>query len=276
MGVVVKTTVYMNTIRNKFWIKRNPFDYVNIISQFTFSGIIPTVSQWQGYQGMVMSSNENIFRVTGPLWGESTGSPVNYLHKGQWGGASVFFLRLNKQLNKQSRSLWVETPSYSLWRYSSGTYGTTTRAIKSKEHEVVISWEGLDHDKFLHVCRLKIKSPKLRLCSREVYNAYWNWAITCHSVDIPSMGLPYLHFEEGVLQDFVEIWLAAVRCGWPILWGNHCQLSVQLAFALFPEITCLWKGVPVPTWIIFFIYFRVGYLHRYFTYLKHAVWALIC
>ena len=32
------------------------------------------------------SSNDNFFRVTGPLWGESTGHP----HKGQWRGALIF------------------------------------------------------------------------------------------------------------------------------------------------------------------------------------------
>ena len=33
---------------------------------------------------MMTSSNGNIFRVTGPLWGEFTGHPVNSPHKDQW------------------------------------------------------------------------------------------------------------------------------------------------------------------------------------------------
>ena len=32
---------------------------------------------------MMTSSNGNIFRVTGPLCGEFTGTPVNSSHKGQ-------------------------------------------------------------------------------------------------------------------------------------------------------------------------------------------------
>ena len=42
----------------------------------------------------VVSPNGNIFRVTGPLWGESTGdrSPVDSPHKGQWRGALMFSL----------------------------------------------------------------------------------------------------------------------------------------------------------------------------------------
>ena len=48
---------------------------------------------------MMTSSNGNIFRVTGPLCGESTGhvrgihrSPVNSPHRGQWCGALMFSL----------------------------------------------------------------------------------------------------------------------------------------------------------------------------------------
>ena len=57
---------------------------------------------------MMTSSNGNIFRVTGPLWEESTG------HR----SFDVFFdLRLNKRLSKQRRRQWFETPSRSLWRH---------------------------------------------------------------------------------------------------------------------------------------------------------------
>ena len=42
---------------------------------------------------MMTSSNGNISRVTGPLWGESTGHlSVNSPHKGQWRGALMFSL----------------------------------------------------------------------------------------------------------------------------------------------------------------------------------------
>ena len=42
--------------------------------------------------GMMTSSNRNLFRATGPLWGEFTSprSPVNSPHKGQWRGALMF------------------------------------------------------------------------------------------------------------------------------------------------------------------------------------------
>ena len=44
-------------------------------------------------------------------------SRVNFLHKGQWRGAVMFFfyLRLNKRLSKQWWGWWFETPSRPLW-----------------------------------------------------------------------------------------------------------------------------------------------------------------
>ena len=64
------------------------------------------------------SSNENIFRVTGPLWGESTGHrwiPFTKTRNVElWRG---FYLCLNKRLSKKSRPWWFATPSRSLWRH---------------------------------------------------------------------------------------------------------------------------------------------------------------
>ena len=66
---------------------------------------------------MMASSNGNIFRVTGPLWGEFTGSqkPVTRIF-------DVFFdMRLNERLSKQSWGWWFETPSRSLCHYNVST-----------------------------------------------------------------------------------------------------------------------------------------------------------
>ena len=66
---------------------------------------------------MMTSSNENIFRVTCPLWGEYTGHrwvPSRRPVKRSFG---VFFdLRLNTHMSKQSRRRWFATPSQSIWR----------------------------------------------------------------------------------------------------------------------------------------------------------------
>ena len=44
-------------------------------------------------------------------------SPVSSSHKGQWRGALVFYLCLNKWFNKHSWGWWFETPSHPLWRH---------------------------------------------------------------------------------------------------------------------------------------------------------------
>ena len=43
-------------------------------------------------------------------------SPVNSPHRGQWRGAWVLYLHLDRRLSKQSRRWWFETPSRPLWR----------------------------------------------------------------------------------------------------------------------------------------------------------------
>ena len=53
----------------------------------------------------------NGFRVTGPLWGESTGFPS------QRASNAGFDVSLNKRLNKQTWRRWFETPSCPLLRH---------------------------------------------------------------------------------------------------------------------------------------------------------------
>ena len=69
------------------------------------------------------SSNENIFRVTGPICGEFTGPgkfpaqmPVT------WSFDVFFDLRPNKRLSKQPWGWCFETLSWSLWRQCNGVW----------------------------------------------------------------------------------------------------------------------------------------------------------
>ena len=72
----------------------------------------------QLYYHMMTSSNGNIFRGTGPLWGEFTGHLRIPLTKASDPGVDVFFnLRLNKQLSKQSWGWCFGTPSRPLRRH---------------------------------------------------------------------------------------------------------------------------------------------------------------
>ena len=71
---------------------------------------------------MMASSNWNLFRVTGPLCGNS---PVTGEFPSQravmWSFDVFFDLCLNKRLSKQSWGWWLETPSRSSWRHCNAT-----------------------------------------------------------------------------------------------------------------------------------------------------------
>ena len=65
-----------------------------------------------------MSSNGNIFRVTGPLHGEFTGHWWIPAQRPVTQSCHVFFdLCLNKYLSKYPRRWWFEMPSCSLWHH---------------------------------------------------------------------------------------------------------------------------------------------------------------
>ena len=66
---------------------------------------------------MMTASNGNVFRVTGPLSGEFTGPGEFPTQRPVTRSFDVFFhRRLNKQLSRQPRGWWFETPPWSLWR----------------------------------------------------------------------------------------------------------------------------------------------------------------
>ena len=70
---------------------------------------------------MMTSSNGNIFRVTGLLYGEFTGHRWIPHTKASDAELDVFFgLRLNQQLRKLWTRRWFATLSCSLWRYRNG------------------------------------------------------------------------------------------------------------------------------------------------------------
>ena len=76
---------------------------------------------------MMTSSNGNIFRVTGHLWGEFAGEfPAQ---RPATRSFDVFFdLHPNKRLSKQWWSWWFETPSFLSWRHCNGPNSYSVRA----------------------------------------------------------------------------------------------------------------------------------------------------
>ena len=62
------------------------------------------------------TNHDDIFRVTGPLCGEFTGTGEFPTQRPVTRSFDVFFdLCLNKRLSKQPWGWWFETPSWSLW-----------------------------------------------------------------------------------------------------------------------------------------------------------------
>ena len=90
---------------------------LHIFLSFVLPSIWANVSIWI----MMTSSNGNIFRVTGQLCWEFTGTPNPQppIPKGQWRGALMFSL-ICAWINgwvQQSSGWWFKTPSRPLWRH---------------------------------------------------------------------------------------------------------------------------------------------------------------
>ena len=98
--------------------KMFPFDDVIMWKTKSISSSPSAQMTLLHWRRMMTSSNENIFRVTGPLCGDFTGHRWIPLTKASDAEVDVFFgVRLNKLLSKQSRGGWFVTPSRSLWRH---------------------------------------------------------------------------------------------------------------------------------------------------------------
>ena len=118
--------------------------FLNILSNM----VVSAVPLFPGHHPhlMMMSSNGNIFRFTGPLWGEST------VHQWIMWSFDVFFdLHLNKWLSKQSGCWWFEMPWHSLGRHWNvvGTilYMYTSSIWKHTKwnHMAPVSWKSDVH-----------------------------------------------------------------------------------------------------------------------------------
>ena len=107
---------------------------------------------------MIMSSNGNIFRVTGHLCGEFTGPGEFPAQRAVTRRFDVFFdLRLNQLLSKPSWDWWFETLSCPLWRHYND-FPTIIRLRKRDVKHIIYS-----RDLFI-----KHKAPVLALPWRHI------------------------------------------------------------------------------------------------------------
>ena len=95
---------------------------LTLLSAWVLYSVLPSFCSWdKDKNGLMTSSNGNIFRVSGPLCGEFTGPGEFPTQRPVTRSFDVFFdLRLNKRLSKQPWGWWFETPSWSLWRHCYG------------------------------------------------------------------------------------------------------------------------------------------------------------
>ena len=124
-------TLLRYRVLSKLYVSLNFFKYCGYPGKWGYAtgvwGYIITLRwvtrSWQGPTDlrMMTSSNGNIFRVTGPLWGEFTGNRWIPLTKASdaelW---CSLCSGLEQRLSKPSRCLWFETPSRPLWRHCNG------------------------------------------------------------------------------------------------------------------------------------------------------------
>ena len=112
------------------------------------------------------SSNGDILRDNGPLWGESTGHRWIPLTKAS--DAGLWFFHWSKRLSKQSRRRWFETPSRLLWcdvfQWSCWRYQTTTTYVHV----------------LLNVSEMYSKPDYLRVCYLMPWWRRLPWQIPCH------------------------------------------------------------------------------------------------
>ena len=113
--ILIIISMIIKLIHDMLWIEKKWFNWLN-----WFHGICTYLQSNQCRMPacfMITSYDRIIFRVTGPLWGESTDHRWIPHAKASDTGLIFFFnLRLNKRLSKQSSDCrWFETPSCSLW-----------------------------------------------------------------------------------------------------------------------------------------------------------------
>ena len=135
-----------------------------------FSGVL-SWEVWNMFEDMMTSSNGNIFRVSGPLWGNHR-SPVDFPHKGQWRGALMFSLICDWVHNQDAGDLGRHRAHYdvTVMKYLALSFGMVVlKFIHSGAswsrvlsffgylmNTSMPSWYGICVCMMLHLCNLWI------------------------------------------------------------------------------------------------------------------------
>ena len=151
--------------------------------------------------GIMTSSNGNIFRVTGPLWGESTSPRWIPLNR-QWRGALMCY----KRLSKQSKYRWYEIPCRSFWRHCNECYGEISLGRTHQFSPFVIG------------CWLSL----LNNMDFDVDYSYWEDLQAKHSTKIPRE-----HQVNNIVMVWLSKWLMTFMDGMPAVNGLRWRVCLD-------------------------------------------------
>ena len=143
------------------------------------------------------SSNGNTFRITGPLWGESTGPtgdrnqwshwwPVDSPHIGQWRRALMFSLIC------ASTNCWANNRNTCEWRCHNALYGVTVM-MSSLSYVFLAATKQLYKWYFPSVCPSVCPSVRLSVCPSHLFDyvpiivSSWNFQELLPMTNVRSM-----------------------------------------------------------------------------------------
>ena len=146
MGVI-KPVFSVPSFSQFFWMIKTLVAWMisrSYLAGVTAAYMSPLSKLWlplESHVHMMTSSNGNIFRVIGPLCGNSPITGEFPAQRPVTRSFDVFFdLRLNKRMSKQSWGWWFETPSLSLWRHSNDIWHVLPQPSCCDIHQI---WKWL-------------------------------------------------------------------------------------------------------------------------------------
>ena len=192
------------------------------------------------WHGMITSLNGNIFCVSGHLCAGNFPITGKFpLQRPGTRGFDIFFdLRLNKRLSKQSRPLWFETPSLSVWRHC-----MWCRIIKTLSfHGDAMIWKRFPH--YWHFCVGKPAANGGLLSQRPIMRSFDVLLVVSlnkllNTITLRSFETPSLMWHHSIVQ--IDIF----RFKWGIIVSNDILKSNE---SIWGQLTYLPRTKWPPFW----------------------------
>ena len=143
-----------------------------------------------------------------------------------------FYLRLNKQLSKQSWSWWFQTPSRSLWHHCNGhDDGSRISVLVLTRVSGITGTNRKDHIRIGHI-RMRFKPERPYTGTAMNSNGYrWSEHISCENFvevnDIPMIYFVILYLALQIMFIFATLYTRYKELPTPLYW-IHCLLDIPL------------------------------------------------